>query len=184
MLSFCLASTAGTRAERMMTDPLFGISYDREAVHFESMPSQLTQTCPRLRGRYVAAWAYGHLKTPDSEYYLISGLMEFHADERGGARTVAPEEGGGLIVAVRSPECLVDQADYFLMQGVNPAKSATPILVPKSVLTRILQDAFERYATAFGGKQAFLNRIKPIRPNALLPVVREQLEVFEKEPGK
>lgn len=184
VISLCLASTAVTRAQRVMTDPLIGISYDREAVRFERMPPRLIKRCSRLNRRYVAAWVYGYLQTPDSEYFLISGLMDFRADGPGGARTVAPEEGGGLIVTVRGSECLVDQADYFLTQGVNPAKSATPIMVPKSILTGILQDAFERYATAFGGRQEFLNRVKPIKPNALLPVVREQLEVFENEHAK
>jgi hypothetical protein len=165
----------------MMTDPLFGISYNREAVRFEKMPSGLTEICSRLHDRYVAAWAYGHLRTPDSEYFLVSGLMEFHADAPGGARTVAPEEGGGLIVALHGSECLVDQADYFLMQGVNSAKNATPIMVPKSVLSGILQDAFERYARAFGGKQEFLKHVKP---KALLPIVREQLDVFQKASSK
>jgi hypothetical protein len=58
-----------------MTDPLFGISYDRQRVHFERMPSLLEKNCTRLHGRYVAAWAYGHFKTADSEYFLVSGLM-------------------------------------------------------------------------------------------------------------
>jgi len=83
-------------------------------------------------------------------------------------------------VALRGSQCLVDQADYFLMQRVNPGKTATPIMVPRSVLTGILQDSFKRYVVAFGGRQDFLSRVKPIKPNALVPIVREQLEAFEK----
>ena len=164
-----------------MADPLFGISYDRETVHFGRMPSRLTESCPRLRGRYVDAWAYGHLQTPDAEYFLISGLMESHADEPGGARTIAPDEGGGVVVALRGSDCLVDQVEYFLTQHINPAKSATPVIVPASVLNGILQDAFKKYLVAFGGKQEFLKRVKR---NAALPVVQEQLETFEKSADK
>lgn len=164
-----------------MTDPLFWISYDREKVSFERMPRTLTERCPRLSGRYVAAWVYGHLKTTDSEYFLVSGLMESHADEPGGAVMVAPDEGGGMVVALRVSGCAADQSEYFLTQEVNPGKTATPIMVPKAVLVGILQDAFKRYVVAFGGKQELLKRVKP---KALLPVVREQFEAFEKDSGQ
>lgn len=164
-----------------MTDPLFGISYDRETIHFGRVPSRLTKSCQRLRGMYVDAWAYGHLQTADAEYFLISGLMESHADEPGGARSIAPDEGGGVVVALRGSECLVDQVDYFLSQDINPAKRATPVLVSASVLKAILQDAFKKYVVAFGGKQEFLKRVKR---NAALPVVQEQLATFEKNPDK
>jgi hypothetical protein len=73
----------------------------------------------------------------------------------------------------------VDQASYFFDQTINPAKTATPIMVPKSVLTGILQDAFKRYVIAFGGKQEFLKRAKP---SAALPFVREQIEIFARAP--
>lgn len=110
--------------------------------------------------------------------------MEFQEDKPGGARTIAPEEGDGLVVAIQGSKCLVDQADYFLTQGLNPAKNATPVMVPKPVLSGMLQDAFKRYVVAFGGRDQFLKRAKAVKPNALLPVVREQLETFEKDSGK
>src|SRR5580658_1185909 len=95
-----LATSTAASAQQRMTDQLFGILYDPEKVHFDRMPPTLPEKCPRLQGRYVAAWVYGHFKTADSEYFLISGLMEFQEDKPGGARTIAPEEGDGLIVAL------------------------------------------------------------------------------------
>jgi hypothetical protein len=175
-----LTTSVGASAQVRMTDQLFGISYDPDKVHFDKMPPVLAQKCPRLQGRYVAAWVYGHFKTPDSEYFLISGLMEFQEDKPGGARTIAPEEGDGLVVVLRGSQCLVDDAGYFLMQEVNPGKTATPIMVPASVLTGILQDSFRRYVIAFGEKQEFLKRVKP---SAALPFVREQFEIFAKDPS-
>jgi hypothetical protein len=183
-LTLCVALLCSAKialAQKLMTDPLFGISYDRQKVSFERMPAALTESCPRLRGRYVAAWVYGHLKTPDSEYFLLSGLMESHADEPGGARTVAPDEGGGVAVALRGSGCSVDQSEYFLTQEVNPGKTATPIMVPKAVLAGILQDSFKKYVVAFGGEQEFL---KHVNRKAALPVVREQLETFEKDSSR
>jgi len=179
LILLCLTTSAGASAQQRMIDQLFGVSYDPQKVHFDRMPPGLVEKCPRLRDRYVAAWIYGHLKTADSEYFLISGLMEFQEDKPGGAHTIAPEEGDGLIVALRGSQCLVDQASYFFDQTINPAKTATPIMVPKSVLTGILQDAFKRYVIAFGGKQEFLKRAKP---SAALPFVREQIEIFARAP--
>ena len=181
LLLFCFAAGFVAQAQKVMGDPLFGIAYDPQKAHFEQMPPLLTEKCARLHGRYVAAWVYGHFKTDDSEYFVISGLMEFHEDKAGAARTIAPEEGDGLIVALRGPQCLVDQADYFFDQGINPAKNATPIIVPTSVLTGILQDAFERCSIAFGGRQECLKRAHPdaIGP----PFIRKQLEAFRKDSG-
>ena len=174
----CLFSALVTPAQKFMSDPLFGISYDRERIHFQRMPHMLVEHCPELRGRYVAAWTYGHFKTTDSEYFLISGLMESHADEPGGAVTVAPDEGGGVAVALQGSHCLVDQVEYFLTQHINPAKGATPIMVPPPTLNGILRDAFKRYVVAFGGRQELLKQIKP---NVALPVVQEQFEIFNKD---
>ena len=179
VILFSLAAGVKARPGNLMTDPLFGISYDRQTVHFERMPTLLMERCPRLQGRYVKAWAYGHLKTTDSEYFLVSGLMESHADEPGGARTIAPDEGGGVVVELQGSECLVDQVEYFLTQHTNPAKNATPVTVLPAVLNGILQDAFKKYVVAFGGKQEFLKHVKR---NAALPVVREQLNAFENGP--
>jgi hypothetical protein len=83
LILLCLITSAGATAQQRMTDQLFGISYDPKKVHFERMPSALVEKCPRLRDRYVAAWVYGHLKTADSEYFLISGLVEFEEDKPG-----------------------------------------------------------------------------------------------------
>lgn len=138
------------QSPKMMSDPLFGITYNPQQVHFERMPASLSTNCPRLRGRYVEAWIYGHLKTAESEYFLISGLIEIQEDKSEGFRTIAPEEGDGVIVAVRRSKCLIDQTDYFFTQNVNPAKQATPIKAPESVLNEILADALDGTALGLG----------------------------------
>lgn len=177
---FSLTAVVAAPAQHVMPDPFCSVSYDPQSVHFEKMPTDLISRCPKLRGRYVAAWVYGHLKTSDSEYFLISGLMQFHDEETGRATSIAPEEGDGLAVALRGSTCLVDQADYFLSQAINPAKKATPIVAPPGVVSGILHDGFKRCAAAFGGKQEFLKRVKP---GVAIPPVEEQLEIFKKEPS-
>jgi hypothetical protein len=86
-----------------------------------------------------------------------------------------------LIVALQGSKCLVDQAGYFFQQKINPARTATPITAPATVVSGILQDAFRRDVTAFGGKQEFF---KQVERDVLLPVVRTEFEKFEKESGK
>jgi hypothetical protein len=164
-----------------MADPLFVITYDPQTVHFEKLPPMLPEKCAELMGRYVAAWIYGHFKTTDSEYFLISGLMEVQEDKPGGTRSISPEDDDGLIVALQGSKCLVDQAGYFFQQKINPARTATPITAPATVVSGILQDAFRRDVTAFGGKQEFF---KQVERDVLLPVVRTEFEKFEKESGK
>jgi hypothetical protein len=172
-------ATTVTLAEPLpkMEDPLFGIVYDPQQIHFDAVPVSLMKRCPDLRHQYVEAWIFGHLKTADSEYFLISGLVQYHDQVTGAPTEIAPDETDGLVAALRDSKCLVDQADYFLSQQVNPARNATPIMVPRSVVSGILQDAFRRDARAFGGKQRFLEKVNR---NAIgPPIVLEELERFE-----
>jgi hypothetical protein len=179
VLAFVSVMTVSTMAtaRHLMEDPLFGITYDAHIVNFQPIPASLLMRCPDLKAEYVRGWIYGRLKTADSEYFLVSGLMTYRRGGGKGAPDIAPDESGGLAVAVRGQKCLVDQADYFLTQTANPAAGATSITVPRSILDGILEDAFERYVKAFGGKEKFL---KQVTPDAIGPhIVREELERFE-----
>jgi hypothetical protein len=172
---------SAAQSPKLIGDPLFGIPYDPLKVHFEELPSQLPEKCARLKGRYVEAWIYGHLKTTDSEYFLVSGLIYTQEDKPGGARSISQEDDDGLIVALKGSKCLVDQADYFYDQKFNPARTATPINAPASVVSGILQDAIRRDVVAFGGRQ---NLLKLVKRDALIPVVLTEFEKFEKESVK
>ncbi len=169
------------QSRKLMVDPLFAISYNPQNVRFESLPASLVGKCPELRGRYTQGWVFGHLKTAaDSEYFLISGMVQYRDAVTGAPTSIAPDETAGLAVAFLGSKCLVDQADYFLTQKINPANSATPIMASESVLTGILKDAFKRYAEAFGGKKTFL---KLAHEDAIgPPVVLEQLKLYKTEP--
>lgn len=179
-LLLCASAVPASAQQQKLSEPLFGIPYDPRKIHFGKMPNDLVTHCPKLQGRYVAAWVYGHLKTSDSEYFLIYGLMEFQEDSPRATRTVAPEEGDGLAVALRGSTCLVDQADYFFSQDVNPAKKETPIMVPAAIVNGLLWDAFQKYVAAFGGKQAFL---KLVKRGVAIPPVQDQLDLFAKQPS-
>jgi hypothetical protein len=175
-VSVIVALPTMATARHLMEDPLFGITYDAHEVNFQPIPRLLLTRCPDLKAHYVRGWIYGHFKTADSEYFLISGMMAYHGASNVNS-DIAPDESGGLAVALREQKCLVDQADYFLTQRANPAAGATTIIVSRSVLDGILKDAFERYVKAFGGRENFLKRVTP---DAIGPhIVLEELEKFE-----
>lgn len=179
---FCLGADFTAKAQRVVGDPLLGIEYDPGKVHFEKLPPALREKCPRLRGRYVRAWLYGHFKTADTEYFVISGLVHTHEDKPGGKQTIAPEEGDGVVVALRGAVCLLDQTDYFFAQESNPAKHATSIVAPTPVLIEIITDAFRRCIVAFGDRHECLKQVHvdAIGP----PIVRRQIEIFKNDSGK
>ena len=98
----------------LMGDPLFGVTYDPAKVRFEEIPPLLPEKCAKLKGRYVAAWVYGHFKTTESEYFLISGLIKVQEDKPGGAWSISPEDDDGLIVALQGSKCLCRSGRLFL----------------------------------------------------------------------
>jgi hypothetical protein len=177
LIVMVLSVVATAQVPKTIADPLFGILYDPDRVRFQQLPSVVSKTCTNVRKRYVAGWVYADLQTADARYLLVSGLIRSR-DEETGADTVAQEEGDGTIIVLRKSKCLMDQADYFFSQSVNPAKDATPIMVSRSIIVGLLRNGFERYSNAFGGAKKFLAkvRIDVIAP----PIVREQLEIFEK----
>lgn len=177
----CLLAAGAASAQHTTSDPLFGIQYDPQKVHFEKMPAHLTNACKELRTLYVAAWSYGHFQTADAEYFLIAGLVQFHDEETGRATSIGPEEDDGLLVELRGSRCRVGGANWSLPENV--AEGATSPTVPLSVMNGILWDAFRKFTIAFGGKQRFLEQFKGIRRDALLPLVRQQLAIFEKGPS-
>jgi hypothetical protein len=178
-LTVVLFAATSTAPSPKMSDPLFAIEYDPQKVHFEKIPSLLAARCESVRGYYVAAWVYGHLKSTNSEYFFISGLITYHADDATGAATdIGPEEDDGLIVALQGSQCLVDQAGYFFSQQINPARGATPIKAPESVVNKILQDAFETEAKAFGARERYL---KLADPKVLVGPAVEQFGIYRKE---
>jgi hypothetical protein len=177
----CLLAAGAALAQHMTSDPLFGIQYDPQKVHFEKMPARITNACKELRTRYVAAWSYGHFQTANAEYFLIAGLVQFHDEETGRATSIGPEEDDGLLVELRGSRCRVGVANWSLPEDV--ARGATPPTVPLAVMSGILWDAFRKFTIAFGGKQRFLQQVKRIKQGALLPLVRQQLAIFERGPS-
>jgi len=163
-------------AQSVMYDPLFGISYDPQKVHFENAPLAIKTHCLGVSDRYTRAWVCAHWKTEDAEYFIISGFLKTHRN----GHVAETEQDFGVAVALRGSKCIDDQSEYFLRQEVNRAHDAAPIKAGDSALSGIAADALNRYAKAFGGKKAFLKHVTEGARDDLPPVVLKQLQLFEK----
>lgn len=155
-----------------MEDPLFGISYDTQKVHFESVPVSLVKQCSELQNRYIEAWIYGQTKTEDTKYVIISGLMNSDGENAEGPHP----DVAGIAVSIHGTKCVTETADGFLW-GKNARAGWN---IPESVLADAASDILHRYTKAFGGKKNFLENVK--HREYLAPVMRKQLEIFEREP--
>ncbi len=173
-LVFFSAATALGQTRQSMDDPLFAIRYDTQKIVFESVPNSLVRDCPELRGRYKGAWIYGHTKTPDADYFIISGLMDFFDEETGKKRGVYPDETG-LIVAVEASTCRMEAQDGLYWLKDSPVWNLT-----ETTFNQLVNDIFRRYTKAFGGKKNFLKNI-PSNRQYLGPVLQGHLEKFEKQ---
>jgi hypothetical protein len=146
------------------------------------MPSLIRKQCPEMGKRYVRAWVYSHLKTPDTDYFILYGYIRVPSREHSGRFMTELEDGDGVIVALHGGRCLVDQWQLFMRQEVNKAKDATPIYASDVVLEAMAADVVRRYARAFGGKKNFLEQVTQEARKGLPPVVARQLDAFEQAP--
>lgn len=177
-------STSGAQKKKhvhLMADPLFGIAYNPQEVKFEEAPALIRRLCLNLRDRKM--WIYGHWKTEETEYFILSGFIGVYPDIPG--RDNPPQTGiqpdiVGTAVAITGTKCLDDISEYFLRGEVDPnVEPGSSPIAPEAVLNEIAADAMERYARAFGGKQQFLEKLTPEDRKAVAPVVQKQLERFE-----
>lgn len=158
---------------RRVIDPLFLISYDPHKVQFDRMPPILNRRCAQLHNHYAVAWVYGHLKTPDAEYYVIDGNIE----------TNVPEEGYGFTVEIRGSNCYVEPTPTVFFQVVGKKNASPPSLnISDETLGEISTELLHRYAKAFGGKRKFLRHVTRQHQEELPPILREKFEVFKRDP--
>jgi hypothetical protein len=162
-----------TRSAQPMADPLFGISYNPQRVHFEEAPKSISVLCAGLRDRKL--WVYARWDTPETQYFIVSGFMKFWPDGPGRPGT---EPDLGIAVALHAGGCTEDNPEWLLWGDARPVGVPPPLTRSKDVLIGLVTDALERYAKAFGGKANFLKQLSPSDRSGLPPILQEQLEIF------
>ncbi len=152
---------------RVMSEPVFGITYDPEKVHFDYAPSWLASRCHE-KGANRKFWLYAYLKDGDTEYFVVSDR-------------VSEESGIGFVV--RGQKCS-DGLPEWVLTGDAQYNGDKSIKFSAVVLKAIAQDVFRRYTAAFDGKKNFLQKVHHdhFTTADLLPPFRAEFERFEKEP--
>lgn len=166
--------------DRQIVDPFFMIQYDPDRVHFETMPDSLRKRCPEVGKRYQKAWVYSQMTARRKQYFILYGFIKIRQANNSEKAAVELEEDDGAIVEVSGKGCKMDQWQFFLRNEINPARDATPISVPDVVRREIAAQVLQSYTKAFGSKSAFLQKIRPDAREGLPPVLKEELEQFEK----
>jgi hypothetical protein len=173
---FVFAATLAAQTPRSMDDPLFAIRYNPQTVKFENLPSSLLKQCKDLKGRYKGAWVYGHAKTSNAEYFIVSGLMEdFDEEKERYTGHFSPDETG-LIVAISASTCAAKAQDDLIWIKDSPIWNLS-----EPTFNSLVADIFRRYSEAFGSKRKFLKSIGADR-SFLLPELRTRLDAYEKQP--
>lgn len=153
-----------------MSDPVFGMVYDVNKVHFEQAPLRISQVCRDLRGE--KPWVYAEWKQDDIEYFVLSSRRS---------------EVSGESAVIRGNECAVGLPEWVLSGNdprYRPLKGKPFVAFGPSVARGIASDLFKRYSAAFGGKRAFLDavRIGGLYPDERLAPLRDAFESFAKTP--
>jgi hypothetical protein len=172
VLFFSAALLAQT--PRSMDDPLFGIRYNPQTVKFENLPASLLKQCKDLKGRYNGARVYGHEKTPDAEYFIVSGLMEGFNEEAGKPDGHFYSDETGLIIAITGSTCAAKAQDDLYWIKDSPIWHLS-----EEAFNNLVADIFHRYSDAFRGKGRFISKIQADR-SYLGPELRARLDAFEK----
>lgn len=205
----CASSLWGQPLPKRMIDPIFSIEYDPGRVHFEPLPSGVRKSCDLSdRG---PLWVFASARVNDVEYILVSGLMKVFPDGPGEPSIEIDEIGVAL--SVRGRQCKSRSADWvmsgrFVDKQEASSSEMEPIkevlfgyrarevcvdgechfrLESKSeeiILDRLFADALDRYAKAFGGKQAFEAEISKLtnleEKLKEFPLLRRQLREYRK----
>jgi hypothetical protein len=160
-----------SQTKQVMNDPIFGLTYDPGKVVFDKTPERVRTACPELREK--TTWVYAHLRTTDTEYFILSGRTKPCANNANKCTTFP--DTSGTAVALRGKHCQISASDGFYWAQNFPASQ-----MPESTLDEFASDALNRYSRAFGGKQAFLGRLTAKHEESVAPALRRKLQNFKK----
>jgi hypothetical protein len=153
------------------------MSFDTAKVHFDGAPASVAGLCPELRGRKL--WLYAAHKAAEADYYVVSGLIQIHRDDRTeSVEGVMPD--GGEDVELRGGRCYLSAFGWLFSEKIDPDPRAPK--ASRAVLEALVSDALARYVRAFGGKQNLILMLSNnhVSPADLPPVLRSQLQAFLK----
>lgn len=168
MVRFCttvLAVIVGSLAAQAQTakisEPIFGIQYSPQVVHFDNAPQLIGQTCKDMRGKTLSV--YASIRDHDIQYFIVQ----------------EPFGEFGVAIAIEHTRCAEIDLDRFLYEGIG-AFAERGIAVRKDDNRRILESVslniVSEYSKAFGGRDKFLNALGTRADSLPDSILRTEIE--------
>jgi len=163
-----------------LIDPLFGIEYRPNEVHFDSAPASI-YNCRDLEPRRGNLFLFGKVVKGNAAFYYVYGWEEvlWNGPEKG-IKHFQAESDEGIIVVVSRDGCNYIGAGYAWSNVREQRQMAEKYGITDDVVSALINDAVNREVRAFGGKTEFLHRFDAsgIDESKLLPQVRAKLAVL------
>jgi hypothetical protein len=185
VLSNAEAAETVVRTE-ILSDPLFGIEYRPNEIHFENAP-EIIFKCGNLKEQRGNLFLFGKTTKNKVHFYFVYGWEEVHPDgPSDGIRRFEAENDDGIIVVVSSSGCHHIGAGYALSTGKEFRQKAEKLGITKDVISKLLVDAFDREVRAFGGKTKFLLKLAEARvdESKLEPQIQDKLKLLREDKKK
>jgi hypothetical protein len=167
-----LLFSTGIKAQPPSSDPIFGMTYDAKLVRFEQAPASIIKQCEAEKSlKTKPFWLFAHATVDGTEYFIVSNR-------------ITEVSGAGYVM--RGSEC-VEWLPARMMNeesAISGTKEALPKWAPLTdpVVKALADDAFRRYAQAYGGKKMFLDALRKggTPPDEMPKLVREQFLAFSR----
>ncbi|HKP94347.1 MAG TPA: hypothetical protein VJ385_01200 [Fibrobacteria bacterium] len=130
---------ANAPQKHLMTDPLMGLSYDPDSVHFDFCPRGFDFREGSITGKQ---WIFAKCKQDESTYYIYSGLFKHWSDrdEKWVDSIMEPDFGSVVKITGKKFE-EIGTPDVLYGKKAKLSEKAGKCLV---------EDAVNRYSIAFG----------------------------------
>jgi hypothetical protein len=170
------AQKAENRVPKVLTEPVFGITYDPSKVHFEIVPPPVRYLCSVT---FDHEYVHAHVKSGKTDYYVISG---YSLNQDG--------DSFGYIAMVVGKHCeTYDMQSAFLGEPPAQAYGITSTIeqIPgkgaeyvrdfgvsgimgnyhyifrseheESLVHLLIRDSLDRSSRAFGGRQKYQSKV-------------------------
>jgi hypothetical protein len=143
-----------------LVDPVFGISYQPEKIHFEPAPPGLLDTCRGLvNARWTRKlWIYAQASGQNTQYLVVGG---FYVKRRSPPAKLETDPKGAILQVSDSGCTLLGPAREVLQYPEG--------LVASPVLTALAADLVKRYRSAFGGRAALQAQLEEQHASPVFP---------------
>lgn len=163
-----------------MVDPIFGIKYDPQEVHFEAASKSAFRKCEEIKKRDL--WIYAHWEDKGSKFYIVSGFLTSPVGPQNSAARHLEADVAGVVVAISNGVCAVGTPDMALRGEFARTRNVTTVQLEQIAIDQLSTDAVRRYISAFGGKDRFLAVIrmtKGLNSAELPPAIRSRIMALQ-----